>query len=85
MPTVGLRRFRSSRRGSRRAAFEDVVRGALQRPLCVVSFSGGRDSSAVLALAMHVARCDGLPLPIPLTMRFPRYARTNEDEWRELV
>lgn len=68
-----------------RAALEDVVRRALQRPLCVVSFSGGRDSSAVLALAMHVARRDGLPLPIPVTMRFPRYARANEDEWQQLV
>lgn len=68
-----------------RAALEDVVRRALRRPPCVVSFSGGRDSSAVLALAMHVARRDGLPLPIPVTTRFPRYARANEDEWQELV
>src|SRR5207302_9328261 len=31
-------------------AFEDVVRNALRRPPCVVTFSGGRDSSAVLAV-----------------------------------
>jgi asparagine synthase (glutamine-hydrolysing) len=33
------------------AAFRAVVRAALKRPPCLVSFSGGRDSSAVLAVA----------------------------------
>jgi asparagine synthase (glutamine-hydrolysing) len=32
-----------------KAALEEVVRRALQRPPCVVSFSDGRDSSAILA------------------------------------
>ena len=68
-----------------RAAFQDVMRRALSRPPCVVSFSGGRDSSAVLALAAHVARQDGLPLPIPVSQRFPESADPNEDEWQELV
>ena len=58
---------------------------ALQRPPCVVSFSGGRDSSAILAVATHVARREGLPLPIPVTLRFPGSPDAQEDSWQELV
>jgi hypothetical protein len=62
-----------------------VVLDALRRPPCVVSFSGGRDSSAVLALATDAARRHGLPLPVPLSLRFPTVATTAENEWQELV
>ncbi|HEV2756076.1 MAG TPA: asparagine synthase-related protein [Actinomycetota bacterium] len=68
-----------------RAALEDAVAGALARPPCGVSFSGGRDSSAVLATAAHVARREGLPLPIPLTLRFPDVPETDETAWQEKV
>lgn len=68
-----------------REALERAVLTALRRPPCVVSFSGGRDSSAVLALATHVARREGLPLPVPVTNRFPSVAETDEDEWQERV
>jgi hypothetical protein len=51
----------------------------------VVDFSGGRDSSLVLAVATHVARREGLQLPIPRTNRFPLDPGSNEDEWQELV
>lgn len=68
-----------------KAALEEVVRRALQRPPCVVSFSGGRDSSAILAVAAHVARRDSLPLPIPVTLRFPGSPDAQEDSWQELV
>jgi hypothetical protein len=68
-----------------RAALEEVVRRALQRPPCVVSFSGGRDSSAMLAVATHVARREGLPLPIPVTLRLPGSPDAQEDSWQELV
>jgi asparagine synthase (glutamine-hydrolysing) len=50
-----------------------------------VSFSGGRDSSAVLAAAAYAARREGLPLPIPATNRFPVAAHTDESAWQELV
>ena len=43
-----------------RGALEAAVLPALQRPPCLVSFSGGRDSSAVLAVAADVARRHGL-------------------------
>jgi asparagine synthase (glutamine-hydrolysing) len=64
-----------------RWALEEAVLRALLRPPCVVSFSGGRDSSAVLALAVHVARREGLPFPIPMTLEFDA-PRTQEAEWQ---
>lgn len=71
--------------GSPRTAFEDVLREHLRRSPCLVSFSGGRDSSAVLALAVHVARRDGLPEPVPITNRFPGASLTAEDDWQDTV
>lgn len=68
-----------------RVALEQAVLPALLRQPCMVSFSGGRDSSAVLALAAHVARREGLPLPVPITMRFPHFPATSETDWQELV
>jgi asparagine synthetase B (glutamine-hydrolysing) len=67
-----------------RAAFEAAILPALERSPCLVSFSGGRDSSAVLATAAHLARREGLPLPVPVTHRFPG-ANTQETEWQEQV
>jgi len=66
-------------------ALEDAVRPALLRPPCVVSFSGGRDSSAVLAVATRLARKEGHPLPVPVTMRFQDAEDAEEAEWQELV
>jgi asparagine synthetase B (glutamine-hydrolysing) len=68
-----------------RLALEAAVLRALSQPPCLVSFSGGRDSSAVLATAAAVARRDGLPLPIPATYRFSAAPGSHEDEWQEQV
>jgi asparagine synthase (glutamine-hydrolysing) len=68
-----------------RAALEQAVLPALQRSPCLVSFSGGRDSSAVLAVAAQVARREGLPLPVPATNRFPGASLTDESAWQERV
>jgi asparagine synthetase B (glutamine-hydrolysing) len=70
---------------SPRAALEAAVLPALRRPPCLVSFSGGRDSSAVLAVAASLARRHGLPLPVPATNRFPGGVRTDEADWQERV
>jgi hypothetical protein len=59
--------------------------GALSRPPCLVSFSGGRDSSALLGVAVDVARRESLALPIPMTVVFPGSAASEESEWQELV
>lgn len=68
-----------------RESVEEVVGEALRRPPCVISFSGGRDSSAILAVAAHVARRDGLPLPVPVSLTFPECASSQETEWQEVV
>lgn len=68
-----------------REAMEQVILSALVKPRCVVDFSGGRDSSVVLAIASHVARREGLPLPVPFTRRFPEAPMAEESQWQELV
>ncbi len=67
------------------AALENVVRPAPERPPCVVSFSGGRDSSALLGAATLLARREGLELPLPVTLRFPGADSADESVWQELV
>ena len=67
------------------AAIDAVLTEALSRTPCLVSFSGGRDSSAMLAAAVAVARREGLDLPVPATLVFPQSEDSNEDEWQALV
>jgi len=66
-------------------ALERTILGALQRGPVVVPFSGGRDSSTILALAARLARREGLDPPVAATHRFPGVAGTDEDDWQELV
>lgn len=66
-------------------ALESVIRATLQRPPCVVAFSGGRDSSAVLAVAARLARREGLEPPVPVTNRFPHLPSADETLWQERV
>ncbi len=68
-----------------RAAMEEVITRALRRAPCVVAFSGGRDSSALMAVATSVARRQGLDLPVACTLRFPGMESTQEDGWQETV
>lgn len=68
-----------------REVLEELLRQALAHEPCHVCFSGGRDSSALLALATHVARRDGLPEPVPLTARYPGCPAADENDWQELV
>lgn len=70
---------------SPRVVLEELLREALERAPCVVPFSGGRDSSALLALAVHVARRDGLPEPVAVTRRHPDVEESDETSWQELV
>jgi asparagine synthase (glutamine-hydrolysing) len=69
---------------SPRAALQAAIRPMLQRPPCVVAFSGGRDSSALLACASDLAAREGLAAPVAVTLRFP-YPQTHESSWQELV
>ncbi|MEN5074875.1 asparagine synthase-related protein, partial [Isoptericola cucumis] len=61
-----------------------VRRSSAGRPVAV-TFSGGRDSSAVLAVATAVAREDGLPDPVPVTFCYPGVAEADETDWQERV
>jgi len=70
--------------GSAREVLETILEDALRQPPLHVAFSGGRDSSAILAAATHVARGRGLPEPIPLTAEYDD-PRAREKEWQELV
>jgi asparagine synthase (glutamine-hydrolysing) len=62
-----------------------VLIEALDPGPCFVAFSGGRDSSAVLAAATQLARFHGLPSPIPVTERYRHDEAADETEWQELV
>ena len=66
-------------------ALEAAVREPLRRGPCLVSFSGGRDSSAVLAVATRLARAEGLPDPVPATIRALDAPLADESRWQELV
>lgn len=68
-----------------RSALEAAMVPALVRAPCFVAFSGGRDSSGVLALATHVARRHGLPDPVPVTELYPGVPEADESEWQQLV
>lgn len=67
------------------AALEQSILPALRRPPCLVSFSGGVDSSFVLTVAAQLARREGLPVPIPITWRFDDAPRAEETAWQERV
>jgi asparagine synthase (glutamine-hydrolysing) len=66
-------------------ALEQAILPALLKPPCLVSFSGGRDSSLVLAAALSLARREGLSLPIPATNRFPEAPASDETTWQDRV
>jgi asparagine synthase (glutamine-hydrolysing) len=84
-PAVAGERSTRSKRDAPRAALAGAMLRALRRGPCWVSFSGGRDSSAVLAVATDAARRAGLDDPIPVTLRFDGVASTDESRWQELV
>jgi hypothetical protein len=66
-------------------ALEAVLRPLLERPPVVVAFSGGRDSSALLATAVRLARAEGLPLPVALTAFWTGDTDSDEHDWQETV
>jgi asparagine synthase (glutamine-hydrolysing) len=82
---AGLRGRRPARGGARaRSVLEAVARAALASGPVFVSFSGGRDSSLVLAVTAAVARREGLPEPVPVTARHSS-AESQEEPWQHLV
>lgn len=74
-----------ARAGAALAALETAVLPALLRPPCVVTFSGGTDSSVVLAVAVRVARQHGLPEPVAYSWRFRGAPAADESDWQHQV
>jgi hypothetical protein len=68
-----------------RQAIEVVLLRALHRPPCVIGFSGGRDSSGLLALACDLARRHRLDGPVAATNVFAGDVAADETAWQELV
>ncbi len=75
----------SPREADSRHAVAEAIVPALMTGKCLVPFSGGRDSSAALALATAVARRRGLPDPIPVTADYSRATTPDEAEAQEAV
>lgn len=68
-----------------REVLEDLLVPRLESSPCFVSFSGGRDSVALLSLATRLARERGLSDPVPITLRFDHCPRTDENDWQEMT
>lgn len=68
-----------------RAVLDDIVRSMCSRGRSFVLFSGGRDSSVVLACAVGLARREGFEPPIPVTRLFPDDSATSEEQWQRQV
>lgn len=66
-------------------ALEASLLPALESPPLVVAFSGGRDSSALLAAATRLARREGLEPPVAITARWVDDPDSDEQAWQELV
>lgn len=66
-------------------ALRNVLRDPLLGGPCVVPFSGGRDSSLLLAVACSVAREAGVGLPTAVTFRYPGQSEADENDWQEMV
>lgn len=66
-------------------AMEGVLRPLLGSGPVMVTFSGGRDSSALLATACALARREGLHSPVAVTLRYPGVPDTDESAWQERV
>ena len=71
--------------GDPRVALEQVLLPALTSGRTTVTFSGGRDSSLVLAVATAVARREGLPDPVPVTRVYPDQPDAEEEDCQQAV
>jgi len=63
----------------------ELAAGLLASSPCVIAFSGGRDSSALLAFFVDVARRNGLEEPIAVTARWDDDVASDERAWQEDV
>jgi hypothetical protein len=68
------------------AAFDAVLRPALEHGPCFVAYSGGRDSAMVLTAATIIARRHRLPDPVPITVQHEGMAKPDDEAaWQERI
>lgn len=68
------------------AALASAIERTLDSGPPAVAFSGGRDSSLLLAVAAMVCRRAGVEPPLPITLCMPSpVEEADEREWQELV
>ena len=68
------------------AALAAAVESTLDQGPPAVAFSGGRDSSLLLAVAADVCKRAGLEPPLPITLCLPdSFPEADEREWQERV
>lgn len=68
------------------AALASAIEDTLEGGPPAIAFSGGRDSSLLLAVAALVCRRAGVEPPLPITLCMPSLVEeANEWEWQELV
>ncbi len=80
-----LRAARRTGRGSLWDALCVEIESSLDDRPVYVEFSGGCDSSVVLAAAAAVCRRVGHADPVPVTFRFPEYPETDESSFQDTV
>ena len=74
-----------SRGADARTTLEQIIAGPLSAGPTLIAFSGGRDSSALLAVAAHVARRDGFDEPIAVTAEYPGVPEADESAWQQMA
>jgi asparagine synthetase B (glutamine-hydrolysing) len=66
-------------------ALVEAFAPVLAQPPVLLAFSGGRDSSLLLAAAVECSRRHGLEPAIPITYRNAAAPEMEEDAWQQLV
>ncbi|MGC0142896.1 asparagine synthase-related protein [Pseudactinotalea sp. Z1732] len=85
---TGLQRRRPFPRSAARHPFEalkSTIERAADGRVVYVTFSGGRDSSGILAAAVSLAQERRIPAAVPFTYVYPGLDESDETEWQELV
>jgi hypothetical protein len=66
-------------------ALVEAFASVLAQPPVLLAFSGGRDSSLLLAAAVECSHRHGLPPAVPITYRNAAAPEMEEDAWQQLV
>lgn len=76
---------RPAKHSTVRGVLEDLLIPALRMDPCFMSFSGGRDSAALLSFGTRLARERGLSDPVPVTIRITNRPASYESDWQEIT